>query len=79
MGGLWGTYHPELVEGPLPHPGKNIQGELHPLDQTSSSQLKPTRQIRICGNIVFSDFFYIETQSRADCAEPGYGTRVYMD
>jgi len=30
----------------FPHPGKNIQGELHPPDQTSSSQLKPTIQIR---------------------------------
>ena len=42
-----GTYHPELVEGPLPHPGKSIQGELHPPDQTSSSQLTPTLKILV--------------------------------
>jgi len=27
----------------------------HPPDQTSSSQLKPTMQIRMCGNIVIPD------------------------
>jgi len=42
-----GTYHPELAEGPLLHPGKSIQGELHPLDQTVCSPPKPAFKFRI--------------------------------
>ena len=51
----------------------------HPLDQTSSSQLKPTMKIRICGNIFILDSFHIEAQSGADWAEPGFGTWAYRD
>jgi len=52
--GLWGTYHPELVEGPLSLRRtlgsygvlRFAQRGAHPPDQTSSSQLKLTIQIR---------------------------------
>ena len=51
----------------------------HPPDQTSSSKLKPTMQIRICGIFLSRTPFLIETQSGADWTEPGFGTRAYMD
>ena len=46
---LWGTYHPELVEGPLPSRSthgsygvlREAQRGAHPPDQTSNSQTKP--------------------------------------
>jgi len=46
--GLWGTYHPELVEGPLPSRStlgsygvlREAQRGAHPPDQTSSSRPK---------------------------------------
>ena len=48
--GLWWTYQPELVEGPLPSRStlgsygvlREAQRGAHPPDQTSSSQLNPT-------------------------------------
>ena len=63
--GLWGTYHPELVEGPLPlrstHGSYGVLREAqrgaHPPDQTSISQITPTMLIRVDVIIIISDSF----------------------
>jgi hypothetical protein len=50
----------------------------HPLDQTSSSQFKPTVQIRVCGISLSRSLSPIEAQSGVDWTELGFGTRAYI-
>ncbi len=62
-----------------PREALRAQRGAHPLDQTSSSQFNPTMEIRICGNIVISYSFHIETQTGVDWTEPGFGAWAYVD